>query len=413
MMHRDQPHTISPNDSACTVRRFTGSEADELFILCRPDTAAAGGVAAQTESVYRMLHDALRAQGGDVRHVVHETIFFRNIRLDLDDFQQARNGMLRELSGHASRPASTCIEQPPLNEREQLEVSAFAVIPRRGGGKCGRTLWSTQPCACAVPARFATRIVRVGAQEHLYAGSIYGSDGSAFDEAFSMFGAAAQMLQREGLSFRHVVRTWIHVRDIDRNYADLNRARREFFRRAGVTLHPASTGIEGAPFPERHNFSMSLYAVKSCLPVDVGLMTTPTLNEAWMYGSDFSRGLKVVEANKVALYVSGTASVDEEGRTAHVGDFAGQVDRMLTNVSTLLSAQNASFSDVVTAITYLKHPADAPRLREMLQERGLDGIPNAMVHAGVCRPDLLCEMEAIAALPRSQSSDGGRADRRG
>ena len=137
MMHRNQLHTINPNDSACTVRRFTGPEADELFILCRPDTAAAGNVAVQTESIYRMLHDALLAEGGDVRHVVHETIFFRNIGLDLDDFQQARSGMLRELSGHTSHPASTCIEQPPLNEREQLEVSAFAVIPRRSGVKCG------------------------------------------------------------------------------------------------------------------------------------------------------------------------------------------------------------------------------------------------------------------------------------
>ena len=40
-------------------------------------------------------------------------------------------------------------------------------------------------------------------------------------------------------------------------------------------------------------------------------MTTPTLNEAPLYGSDFARGMKVVETNKVALHVSGTASIDE------------------------------------------------------------------------------------------------------
>jgi enamine deaminase RidA (YjgF/YER057c/UK114 family) len=276
---------------------------------------------------------------------------------------------------------------------------------QRRGVEFGRTLWTAAPCACATPWRFATRVVRVGVQEYLYAGSVYGLDGSAFDEAFSMLSAAEQVLQRQGLTFQQVVRTWIHLRDIDRDYVEFNRARREFFRRAGVTLHPASTGIGGAPFPPGHNFSMSLYAIKSPTPLEVGLMTTPTLNEAWMYGSDFSRGLKVVEANKVALYVSGTASVDEQGRTAHAGDLAGQADRMLTNISTLLSAQNASFSDVVTAITYLKSPEDAPRLREILRAHGLDSLPNALVKAAVCRSDLLCEMEAIAALPRPESSD--------
>jgi enamine deaminase RidA (YjgF/YER057c/UK114 family) len=170
-------------------------------------------------------------------------------------------------------------------------------------------------------------------------------------------------------------------------------------------VHPASTGIAGAPCPAGRNFSLSLYAIKSSEPLDVGRMQTPTLNEAWMYGADFSRGLRVVEANKVALYLSGTASVDEQGRTAHVGDFTGQVERMLINISTLLSAQNASFSDVVTAITYLKSPEDAPRLHEIFRARGLDSLPNVLVKAAVCRSDLLCEMEAIAALPRPEGSD--------
>jgi enamine deaminase RidA (YjgF/YER057c/UK114 family) len=404
MTYIEQRDFNNGNGSACRVRQFAGPEADEVFVVCRPETAAGDSIVGQTESVYRMLGDVLHAHGGDIGHVVHETIFFRDIGQDRAAFRRTQDALLQELSGDA-RSASTFIEQPPLDECERLELSAFAVIPRRRGVKFGRTSWTTVPCACATPERFATRVVRVGAQEYLYAGGVYGLDGSAFDEAFSMFNAAEQVLQREGLTFQQVVRTWIHLRDIDRDYAELNRARREFFRRAGVILHPASTGIAGAPFPPGHNFSLSLYAIKSSAPLDVGLMQTPTLNEAWMYGADFSRGLRVVEANKVALYLSGTASVDEQGQTAHAGDLAGQVERMLTNISTLLSAQNASFSDVVTAITYLKSAEDAPRLREMFRAHGLDSLPNVLVKAAVCRSDLLCEMEAIAALPRPQSID--------
>jgi enamine deaminase RidA (YjgF/YER057c/UK114 family) len=128
-------------------------------------------------------------------------------------------------------------------------------------------------------------------------------------------------------------------------------------------------------------------------------MSARTLGEAWLYGSDFSRGLRVVEANKIALYVSGTASVDEAGHTIHVGDLAGQAGRMLTNISVLLEAQGASFRDIVSAVTYLKRRSDAPVLRAIFRDQGFDGFPSVLVEAAICRPDLLCETEAMAALP--------------
>jgi enamine deaminase RidA (YjgF/YER057c/UK114 family) len=134
------------------------------------------------------------------------------------------------------------------------------------------------------------------------------------------------------------------------------------------------------------------------------VMTTPTLNEAPLYGSDFARGMRMVETNKVALHVSGTASIDEAGRTVHLKDFDAQADRMLVNVAALLEGQGAAFGDVVSAITYLKRPADAGRLRAKLHEAGFEGFPNVLVVAPVCRPELLCEVEALAVLPRAASA---------
>jgi enamine deaminase RidA (YjgF/YER057c/UK114 family) len=106
----------------------------------------------------------------------------------------------------------------------------------------------------------------------------------------------------------------------------------------------------------------------------------------------------MVETNKVALHVSGTASIDEHGKTAHPGDFEAQADRMLVNIAALLEGQGANFGDVVSAVTYLKSPADAQRLREKLHEAGFEGFPHALVAAPICRPDLLCETEALAVL---------------
>jgi enamine deaminase RidA (YjgF/YER057c/UK114 family) len=83
----------------------------------------------------------------------------------------------------------------------------------------------------------------------------------------------------------------------------------------------------------------------------------------------------------------------------HAGDLDGQVDRMLRNVGALLERQGATVDDVVSAITYLKHPSDTERLRHRLREAGFGGFPHALVAAQVCRPDLLCETEVIAVVP--------------
>ena len=71
---------------------------------------------------------------------------------------------------------------------------------------------------------------------------------------------------------------------------------------------------------------------------------------------------------------------------------------------TLLAAQGATFADVVSAVAYLKRPDDAAEVRSMLSDRGFDGFPCAFVDAPLCRPELLCEIEAVAVLPRAGSA---------
>ena len=188
----------------------------------------------------------------------------------------------------------------------------------------------------------------------LHAAGVYGAGEGAYEQALAMFGAAEDLLRRAGMEFRDVVRTWIHLREMDRDYAELNRARRAFFGERGIDPPPASTGIGGGTVPATHDLGLGLYALTSDRPPARTVMSAATLNEAPDYGADFVRGMRVVEANKDALYVSGTASVDEAGRTAHPGDLDAQVDRMLVNVAALLERQGAGFGDVVSAVTYLK-----------------------------------------------------------
>jgi enamine deaminase RidA (YjgF/YER057c/UK114 family) len=336
-----------------------------------------GDAARQAEAVYEAIVDALAAENAGPEAIVRETVFLRGIRDDLPLVRAARSPML-------SAPATIFIGQAPLAKDALLEVAVAALLPRRSSAH-----EMVSPGAGA-------RIVRLGQETSLHAGNVHGSGRDAFAEAYDMFRVAEDLLADAGMRFADVMRTWIYVRDIGRDYDALNRARRQFFRDRGIDRLPASTGVQGIPPADAHAFSMSLHAMSSARPLEIVPMSAPSMNEAWTYGADFSRGLRVAGANGVTLHVSGTASVDETGRTAHVGDFRAQVDRMLHNIGSLLEQQGASFADVVSGVTYLRDADDAPALRSILRARGFDGFPCALVEAPLCRREMLCEAEVVA-----------------
>jgi enamine deaminase RidA (YjgF/YER057c/UK114 family) len=390
--------TIEAHGCAIILRRVEGPAARELHFHCQPPagTAKAG---LQAEAIYRAILRVLAAEGAGFGSVVSETVFLSKLRTSVEPVREARDRVLAEHGATTHRPARTEIGQPPLNEWACLEVSVQAVLPSQAPVRI-EPIETRPACGCAECASTHGLTVLVGEEIRFHAAALCGPGETAYEQTLGMFGLAENLLQQAGMEFRDVVRTWIHMRDIDRDYVDLNKARREFFRVRGIDPLPASTGIGGGPVSEAHDLCLGVYAVKAGHSLERTVMTSPTLNEAAQYGADFVRGLKVVEANKVVLHVSGTASIDEHGRTTHVGDFEAQADRMLVNIAALLEGQGADFGDVVSAITYLKHPADAGRLREKIRAAGFEGFPHALVEAPICRPDLLCETEALAVLRR-------------
>jgi enamine deaminase RidA (YjgF/YER057c/UK114 family) len=376
-------------------RRFAGALADELALCCRSSDPAAdaGG---QAEAIYRELVAQLAVDQAAPEHLVGETLFLRNIRRDLEAVLAARARVLGEGQHAAAAPPPAFIGQAPLDATAALELAATAVIPHRPAIWTVRNLRAEPACPCDGCARSAARLVRLGAQTSLHTTNLYGRGENAHAQALDAFAASERLLAQAGMSFRDVVRTWLHLGDIGRDYDALNQARREFFLRRGIAPRPASTGVQGLPFPALHTVSLRLDAVQSAPPLARTSISTPTLNEAWNYGADFSRGLRVADGNKVALQVSGTASIDEAGRTVHMGDIDAQIDRMLHNIATLLAGQGASFADLMSGIVYLTRPGDAPVLRARCREQGFDGFPCVLAEAPLCRPDLLCEAEAVA-----------------
>jgi len=132
------------------------------------------------------------------------------------------------------------------------------------------------------------------------------------------------------------------------------------------------------------------------------------LNEAWDYPkpSSFSRGLRIEVGNIVVLLISGTASVDERGRTVHVGDFRAQLRRTYANITGLLEAEGATWKDIVRTTNYLRdierdYEAFNEERTSFFTEQGLDPLPASTgIQAILCRSDLLIEIEAIAMFVR-------------
>jgi 2-iminobutanoate/2-iminopropanoate deaminase len=140
------------------------------------------------------------------------------------------------------------------------------------------------------------------------------------------------------------------------------------------------------------------------------------LNEAYCYSKPvpFSRGMRVESSAATFLFISGTASVNEEGLTIHIGDVEAQCWRTFRNIQALLESEGASWKDVVRTTCYLR---DIERdyavfnqvRKAFYDEQELDPYPASTgVQAILCRPELLVEIEAIAMIPADAGGYLGR-----
>jgi enamine deaminase RidA (YjgF/YER057c/UK114 family) len=128
------------------------------------------------------------------------------------------------------------------------------------------------------------------------------------------------------------------------------------------------------------------------------------LNEAYDYSrpSSFSRGMRIDLNGLTILLISGTASIDENGDSVHIGDFRAQMRRTFFNITALLEAEGATWKDIVRTTCYLRdierdYSAFNEERTAFYREQGLDPVPASTgIQAILCRPELLIEIEAIA-----------------
>jgi enamine deaminase RidA (YjgF/YER057c/UK114 family) len=139
------------------------------------------------------------------------------------------------------------------------------------------------------------------------------------------------------------------------------------------------------------------------------------LNEAYAYAkpSSFSRGMRIDIGGVAILLISGTASIDENGRSVHMGDFPAQLRRTFENITGLLKSEGATWHDVVRTTCYLRdidrdYDVFNTERTAFFKEQGLDPLPASTgIQAILCRPELLIEIEGIAMF-RTDKAEGGK-----
>lgn len=140
-------------------------------------------------------------------------------------------------------------------------------------------------------------------------------------------------------------------------------------------------------------------------PVEKFAVHAPdVINEAYNYKrpSSFTRALRLEIGGYKILLVSGTASVNEDGKTEHIGDFRAQTWRTYRNITNLLGAEGMTWHDVIRTTNYLRDIErdyeDFNKIRTtFFTWMNLNPLPASTgIQARLCWETLLVEIETYA-----------------
>jgi chorismate lyase / 3-hydroxybenzoate synthase len=254
--------------------------------------------------------------------------------------------------------------------------------------------------------------------------SIFESDIATVPPAASALQSATELAYREifavlqTLGMPHLVRVWNYLPDINaethgaERYWQFNSARQDAFIACGRTVTgavPAACGV-GSPL----GTPLVIYFLASSnAPTAI---ENPRQVSAYHYppqysprSPTFSRACTVNFASAPALFISGTASILGH-ETVHLGDAAAQTRETLRNIKALLGAANGTAAPPPFTIgalwykAYVRHLSDLAAIESELRAGLGPGAQVLYLHADLCRPELLVEIEATGCYSGNGAS---------
>ena len=292
-----------------------------------------------------------------------------------------QSDMLLALTTESSDCALSIVEQPPLNG---TKIALWVYLQ---SGVQTRVLHN------------GLFEVKHGAYRHLWSGNAFNRAANSEYQTRLLLNDYVMQLMEQGCKLAdNCIRTWFFVQNVDVNYAGVVKARNEVFVTQNLTEkthYISSTGIGGRHADPKVSVQMDAYAVDGIKPGQVHFLYAPThLNPTYEYGVSFERGTYVDYGDRRQVFISGTASINNKGEVVHPGNIRRQTERMWENVEALLKEAGCTFADLGQMIVYLRDMADYAVVKEMYDMR-FPATPKVFVHAPVCRPGWLIEMECM------------------
>jgi len=387
--------------------RVVEAGADQIYIAADVPEEPADADAA-CRAIYQAIAETLGRRGAEV---VHERVF--GSMEACAPVSDARAAALKDCEVDPATPVSYIQGTPPWGTG-LAGVLLHAVRSPDGARPPWTCFHEGAPCGRAWERNGATFLLLQGF--HGLPKQPSGDRPSREAQALQMFDHAGGALQSNGASYRDVVRTWIYLPEILEWYGDFNRVRNEKYDSLGLmpdldaaagpneVALPASTGIQGANIAGAACI-MDLLAVGGAdgERVQTSLMTNEKQLDAFRYGAAFSRAACVREPDVTRVFVSGTAAIDEEGKSLYPGDAKRQIRRTLENVAALVDEAGGALSDLCDACLFLKRAEDVSAYRDVADELGLGNMPAVCMVADVCRAELLFEIDGVAVIPADRS----------
>ncbi len=372
---------------AAGSRTLTGNQAEELYLTAAPTDG--DSLASQAGDLYRNLKDALDASGAKI---FSERIFAT---------PGAMNTVVAErqavLGGADDGVGPTRILVEPGRSGELAGVQIHAV----------RSDSPPKPVRCETIDSVARgRELRIGEKRWLMLNELSGGDDvSPRAQAERMFDWTERFLRSAGGDMRSVARTWLWLRDICDWYDDLNATRTAFFKREGLISDgngpprlPASTGI-GLGGANGSACTLDLIALPGAEETIEFVEAGGDQDSAFAYGSAFSRAAIAPMPGGRTMFISGTAAIDDAGRTEHVGQIEQQIEATIQHIRSLLGGAGLGDENVLSALVYCK----TPRVEEAFHRDWADlAWPAFSMIGDVCRDDLLFEIELVAGEDRKE-----------
>jgi enamine deaminase RidA (YjgF/YER057c/UK114 family) len=212
----------------------------------------------------------------------------------------------------------------------------------------------------------------------------------------------AVILQANNFQLKDVYRFWNYIEDVLTNYAKFNQARNVYFEKNKLNEYPAATGID-AHLANGAQISVGFEAIQGKSEIVKRRISSKMQCEAVSYGPKFSRAMLLTCPKKKTkkLYVSGTSSVDKQGKSILLDNPKKNVAYVVSCVEHLLGKNRLSLKDVVTAFVYFKNKKLEQAFKKLYRTNGWT-FPYNPFFVEICRDNFLFEIECIVA---NRSSD--------